>query len=97
MTIAEISRAIESKKRVQLEQDKKQASHFYILADMVGRSVSRIYNANSELPPISKVYPQLFDQSEADEIIQKNQDKLSALRFKQFAQSYNDRYKGGGN
>ena len=57
MTIAEISRAIESKKRVQLEQDKKQASHFYILADMVGRSVSRIYNANSELPPISKVYP----------------------------------------
>lgn len=97
MTIAELERAINSKKRVQKREAQERASFDYILADLVGRSISRIYNSTNNIPSISEVYPTLFDSKEYEEAKSVKQDQLSALRFRQFAQSFNKRFKGVSN
>lgn len=97
MTLAELGRLIESKKRVQKEQAKEKASYDYILADLIGRSVARIYDSNNTMPDISEVYPALFDSKEIEEKKRQQKMKLSELRFRQFAQSFNQRFKGGAN
>lgn len=97
MTIAELERAINSKKRVQKREAQERASFDYILADLVGRSISRIYNSTNNVPSISEVYPTLFDSKEYEEAKSVKQDELSALRFRQFAQSFNKRFKGVSN
>ncbi len=97
MTIAELERAINSKKRVQKREAQERASFDYILADLVGRSISRIYNSTNNIPSISEVYPTLFDSKEYEEAKSVKQDELSALRFRQFAQSFNKRFKGASN
>lgn len=88
MTIAELERLIESKKRVKAQKDKEKASFDYILADLIGRSVSRVYSSSNKYPEIHEVYPTLFDSEEIQEKKQEQLDELSALRFKQFAQAY---------
>lgn len=89
MTLAEIVRAIESKKRIQRLQQQEQATFDYALADLIGRSISRIYSSTNQMPKIADVYPSLFDSEEIEEQMQKKRDELSALRFKKFAQAYN--------
>lgn len=89
MTFAEINRFIESAKR----KEQRKASFDYILADLIGRSVSRVYNSSNKMPTLSEAYPSLFDKQAEEEFIQKQKDELSALRFKQFAQSYNKKLK----
>ena len=80
----------------QAEADAKMRASFdYILADLVGRSVARIYSNSVVIPPLSQVYPSLFDSKEMEEERAKKQDELSALRFRQFAQSFNKRFTGG--
>lgn len=93
MTLAELGRALNSKKRMMKLNEQKRASYDWILADLIGRSVARIHSSSNRYPPIYDAYPTLF---ESEEVIQKQQEKkaeLSALRFKQFAQSYNAKYK----
>ena len=97
MTLAELIRAIESKKRVQITEAKEKASSDYILADMIGRSIARIYNSNNKIPEISYFYPNLFDSEEIEEKKQERKDELSVLRFKHFADSYNKKYKEANN
>ena len=92
MTFAEINRAIASKQR----QEKRQASFDYILADLIGRSVSRIYNSTNKMPALYEAYPSLFDKEAEEEKIQEQKDEVSAIRFRQFARSYNEKFKGGG-
>ena len=92
MTLAELIRAIESKKRVQTTEAKEKASSDYRLADMIGRSIARIYNSNNKIPEISYFYPNLFDSEEIEEKKQERKDELSVLRFKHFADSYNKKY-----
>lgn len=96
MTIAELKRLIESKKRIKKVKDQEKAYFDYTLADLIGKSVSRIYNSSNTIPDISEAYPQLFDSEEIQEQKQKQRDNLSAARFKQFAQAYNNNKKGGG-
>lgn len=96
MTLAELGRSIESKKRVMKDRAKEKASYDYILANLIGISVSRIYDKNAKLPEITTVYPTLFDSAELQEQKQKKQDELSAARFKQFANSFNKRFEKGG-
>ena len=97
MTIAELIRAIESVKRVKQRNLQEKAHFDYKLADLIGKSVSRIYSASNAMPDISEAYPSLFDSEEVEEIKSKKQDELSAQRFKQFAQLYNANFhKGGG-
>lgn len=68
-----------------------------MLADLIGKSVGRIYNSANVMPDISEVYPSLFDSVEIQEKKQENKDELSALRFKLFAESFNKKFedKGG--
>ena len=97
MSFAELDRALSSKKRLLMIQAKEKATFDYILADIVGRSVARIYSSSNKLPEIAEIYPAIFD---SEEIAQKKQEKkieLSALRFKQFTESYNKKFREGSN
>lgn len=96
MTFAEVERAFASYQRMKEKKDREKASFDYILADLIGRSIARVYNSANKVPPISEVYPSLFNKEEEEQKIQNHKDDLSALRFKLFAQSYNQKFKGGG-
>ena len=93
MTLAELERLIESKRRTQKTEAQEKASYDYILADMIGRSISRIYSSSSRMPDISEMYPTLFDTKEIEEKRSAKKSELSALRFRQFANSYNKKFK----
>lgn len=96
MTIAELERALESKRRIEKARAQEQASFDYILADLIGRSVARIYGSANKMPELIEVYPSLFESQQIDEQKAVRQDELSALRFKQFANAFNKRFSGGG-
>ena len=91
MTLAEFDRAIESKRRVEKMRAQQQASLDYILADLIGRSIGRIYSSNTKLPELAEAYPSLFDTKEIEEHKQQKRNELSALRFKQFANFHNNK------
>lgn len=69
------------------------ASMDYTLANLIGHSVARVYDSAKTMPSISEAYPTLFDSKEIEEKKAERQAELSALRFKQFAASYNSKYK----
>ena len=92
MTLGELDRAIKSKIRVKKRQDQEKAAFDYILADLIGRSIARIYSSSAKLPEITEVYTTLFDSQELQEKKQEQLEELSALRFKQFAQAYNKKF-----
>lgn len=93
MTISEITRMAKSKQRTTITASKERAMFDYLLADLIGKSVSRIYSNSAKMPELYEVYPSLFEQEDIEEKKQEQRDTLSALRFKQFAQSYNKRFK----
>ena len=82
-----------SKQRTTITESKERAVFDYLLADLIGKSVSRIYSNSARMPELYEVYPSLFEQEDIEEKKQEQRDNLSALRFKQFAQSYNNRFK----
>ena len=92
MTLAELERLIESKKRIRKLKEQERASFDYILADLIGKSISRIYSSTATMPAINEVYPALFDSEQIEEQKQERKDELTALRFKQFAQAYNKKF-----
>ena len=93
MTLAELARAMESKQRVEKLRAQERASYDYILADLIGRSIGRIYSSSTKIPAISEAYPTLFNSQEIEEQKAAQKAELSALRFKQFANSYNKKFK----
>lgn len=95
MTIAELERAIESKKRIIKQEAQERATFDYILADLIGRSVGRLYSSSTNIPEITEIYPELFDNQQLEEQKVIKQDELSALRFRQFANSFNKSFKEG--
>ena len=92
MTLGEVERAIESKKRVHLAELKERATMDYILGDLVGRSIARIHNSSARYPEIETVYPTLFDSEEIQEAKQQKRDEMSIIRFRQFTQSFNKKF-----
>lgn len=94
MTLAELQRAIASRKRVMKIEAQEKASFDYILADLVGRSIGRLYSSSAKLPEIAQVYPALFDGEDLQAKKAEQQAQLSALRFKQFAETHNKKYGG---
>lgn len=92
MTIAELNRAVESRKRMMKLEAQERASFDYILADLIGRSVARLHSSANQMPQISDIYPTIFDSAEMEAQRQKKRDELSALRFKQFTQSFNSKF-----
>lgn len=73
-------------------QAQERASADYILADMIGRSIARIYNSANTMPELGEMYPNLFDTEEIQERKAAAKAELSAIRFKQFADSFNKRF-----
>lgn len=96
MTFGELERAAQSHLRTKKREAQEKASYDYALADLIGRSVARIYSSTATYPDISEIYPTIFDSKEIAERKKQQQMELSAMRFKQFAASYNNRFKGGG-
>lgn len=93
MTIGEIERYVASRIRVKKIEAQEKASYDYILAELMGRSMARLYSSSSKFPPIEEVYPTLFDSKVAEEKKKEKKMEASAIRFKQFADSYNQKYK----
>jgi hypothetical protein len=93
MTLAELDREFTARAKIEKYRAQERASYDYILADLIGRSISRIYSSSSKYPEISAAYPTLFDTKEIQAKKQEKTAELSALRFKMFAQSFNDRFK----
>ena len=93
MSLAELMRMIESYKRREKERLKEKAMFDYALANLIGKSVSRIYSSSNSFPEIYEAYPTLFESEEFEEQRQERLNELSALRFKQFANAFNARFK----
>lgn len=93
MTLAELERAIASKRRIERIKAQEKASYDYILADLVGRSVARLQSSSNKMPEISAAYPSLFDSQEIEEKKAEKKAELSVLRFKLFANAHNEKFK----
>ena len=96
MTIDELERAFKAATRRRENEMKIRASLDYRLADLIGRSVARVYNSNNKMPELTEAYPGLFDEQKIVETKQDQKMKLSAIRFKQFADAFNKKYAKGG-
>lgn len=95
MTIAELDRAVESKNRILKREAKERATFDYIQAMLIGRAFAQTMSSGATFPELHEVYPAIFDAESRKEAQQEQKMQLSALRFIQFAQSYNQNYKGG--
>jgi hypothetical protein len=94
MTPGEVVRLANSRARVRRLEAQEKASYDYILANLIVQGVSITLGGKNQYPTINEAYPDLFDdmakRKEAE--IQQKKDNLSALRFRQFAQSYNNKF-----
>lgn len=95
MTFGEIHREVNSKIRVRKLQTQEKATHDYILAQLITKGVSKVLGDKSNYPSIEEAYPGVFDDVIAEKKAKAEEQRmnLSALRFKQFAQSYNSKFK----
>jgi hypothetical protein len=95
MTPGEIVRTVESRNRVRKLEAQERASYDYILANLIIKGVSITLSGKGQMPTLEETYPGLFDDMAAKkaEAIQQQKTNLSTLRFKQFAQSYNNKFK----
>lgn len=75
-----------------MEQQEK-ATFDYILADLIGRSIARVYSSTATMPLIENVYPTLFERQIVNERKAELQAEVSAMRFRQFAAAHNKKYK----
>ena len=97
MTPGEIVRAIESyNRRIKIETQEK-ATFDYIQANLIVKGVGVVLSGKGTMPSIQEAYPGIFESLVVDDKqeqeLQKQRDQLSVLRFKQFAQSYNNKFK----
>ena len=95
MTPAEVGRLIDSKNRLAKIEAKERASFDYIQASLIIKGVSICLGEKSSYPTLQEAYPSLFEDliEEQAEKIQKQKETMSILRFRQFAQTYNNKYK----
>lgn len=89
MTLEEVVRYVQSRKRVKKTQDQEKALFDYLHADLVGRSVARIYSSSTELPEIYEVYPDLFNKEEIEEARQQMKEEKALNYMMEFAASFN--------
>ena len=97
MTLAELERLFESKRRMQKQNAQDKAYFDYKLSDLIGASVARIYKkSGGELPLIEEVYPDIFDTEKMQKERKKAKDKLLAAQFMQFANAHNQKFERKG-
>ena len=92
----EYLRYMKSKKRVEKSKLQERAMMDWFLADLIGKSIRRLYSNSAKLPEFQDYYSVFFNEEQKEDIEQKKQerkDELSALRFKQFAHSHNQNFK----
>lgn len=93
MTIGELDRLVNSRQRVEKHRAKERATFDYTLALLIGRAV-RGGDEEHPFPELYEVYPELF----LEEAVKKQEEKLdrqaelSAIRFIQFAESFNSKF-----
>ena len=98
MTIAEVSRAITAYNKRRHIEEQQHAAYDYKLASLLTSNISVLLTGKGSMPTLYEAYPDIFEdiiESQREEMEQKKKE-LSVLRFKQFAQSYNDRFNRGG-
>lgn len=95
MTIAEVNRQIQSRNRVRKIEAQEKATYDYILANLIIKGVSISLGGKGAFPQITEAYPNIFDdvEKEREAKIQEQKTNISVLRFKQFAQSHNNKMK----
>lgn len=93
MTVGELDRYVSSRQRQEKHKLKERATMDYTLALLIGRAVKGS-DEEHPFPELYEVYPELFleeakvkEQTEADKRTQ-----LSAIRFIQFAESFNSKF-----
>ena len=98
MTIGEIVRAVESNNRLERLKAKEKATFDYIQATLIAKGVSIAFGSKETYPKLYDVYSSVFeDDIAAQQAEMENQKmQLSVLRFKQFAQAHNNKFKSGG-
>lgn len=94
MTLAELYRALKSKARIAQAQAQERATFDYINARHLAQCIGAMFSKDAKLPELKEVYPSLFEPIEDTKAKQDNKKmELSSIRFKQFAQSFNARFK----
>ena len=92
MTIGELERKAESCRRLEKYKLKQKATLDYTLAMLIGRA----FNADEQhpFPDLFDVYPALFsdDIKKREEEESARKAQLSAVRFMQFANSFNKKF-----
>ena len=93
MSIGEVVRFIQTQEKLRKIQSQEKASYDYILSNLIVKGISITLGSKENFPRIEEAYPGLFDDIKEDQRakIEEKKMELSALRFKQFAQSYNNR------
>lgn len=93
MTVGELDRYIDSKRRQETHRLKERATMDYTLALLVGRAM-RGSSEENPFPELYEVYPNLFfdEAIKREEERAEQQAKLSAIRFIQFAESFNSKF-----
>ena len=94
MTLREIENYIKSRLRVRKMEAQEKATYDYIQATLIIKGVGIALGSKDEFPTVEQTYPGIFEDlaEKHQEELQQKKDELSALRFKQFAQSYNQKY-----
>lgn len=93
MTLAELERAVASKRRIKKIEAREKAQYDHILGQLIGVACGKAFGSiKKEYPSLSDTYPSLFTEEEILKKKQEREAELRALKFKQFAESFNSRY-----
>ena len=95
MTYAEIQREVDSKIRVRKLETQERATFDYIQANLIIKGVARVLGDKANFPTLEEAYSGVFDDlaEERKAKVEEQKTNLSALRFKQFANFHNNKYK----
>lgn len=95
MTVGEVVRHIEAQQKIEMRQAKEKATYDYIMAGLIVKGFAISMGSKETYPRIEEAYPGIFADAkeEREEKINQQKTELSVLRFKQFAQSYNNKQK----
>lgn len=98
MTPREVLRAIKSKRRVKELELQEKATFDYIQAQLITKGFSIVMGSKDSFPQIQDVYTGVFTNlvKEQEAKIQEQKNNISAIRFKKFAQSFNNNLKNKG-
>lgn len=94
MTLREIENCIKSKQRVRRMENQERAIYEYIQSTLIIKGVGIALGSKEEFPTVEQAYPGVFEDlfEKKQNELQQKKDELSALRFRQFAQSYNKKF-----